>query len=309
MPGHGIDQTSREEVTLDKIVERLGEAIASACEPVVLVGHSYGGAAITQAGASATSVGLRDYGRDGIGDLVTFDSKGRLSIQPGKGDGTIDTAHKALAGGWPTSSLFVPFGDLNGDGCQDLLVRNSTTGYLTAYNGTCGKAFTPNTPHRVIGGGFNKYKFITWPGDMDSDGDPDLIALDTKGELYRFFADGKGGLLPPKSVVSGQNYVSMIGAGDLNGDGIGDLLALDRSGVLWRLLGTGPFTYSIRARIADGIFVTALAVPGDLTGDGHPDLVGRDSSGTLWRWNGTASATFGSKARVSTGWNAYTALY
>src|SRR5882757_1479664 len=50
MPGHGIDQTSREEVTLDKIVERLGEAIASACEPVVLVGHSYGGAAITQAG-------------------------------------------------------------------------------------------------------------------------------------------------------------------------------------------------------------------------------------------------------------------
>src|SRR5437899_12977142 len=35
------------------------------------------GTAITQAGASATSVGLRDYGRDGIGDLVTFDSKGR----------------------------------------------------------------------------------------------------------------------------------------------------------------------------------------------------------------------------------------
>jgi hypothetical protein len=264
---------------------------------------------IAQAGVSATAAKLRDFGRDGIGDLVTFDSKGRLSIQPGKGDGTIDTAHKALAGGWPTSSLFVPFGDLNGDGCQDLLVRNNATGYLTAYNGTCGKAFTPNTPHRVIGGGFNTYRFITSPGDMDSDGDPDLLALDQRGELFRFFADGKGGLLPPKSVVSGQNYVSLIGAGDLNGDGIGDLLALDRTGVLWRLLGTGPFTYSIRSRIADGILVTALAVPGDLTGDGRPDLVGRDSSGTLWRWNGTSSATFGAKARISTGWNAYTALY
>ena len=39
---------------------------------------------------------------DGIGDLITFDSAGRVAVQPGTGRGTIDSAHKVLGGGWPT---------------------------------------------------------------------------------------------------------------------------------------------------------------------------------------------------------------
>ena len=258
---------------------------------------------------SVRSPERHDFGRDGIGDLVTFDSAGRLAIQPGSGNGTIDSAHKALAGGWPTSSTFVPFGDLGGDACNDLLVRDSA-GRLTRYDGTCGKAFAPASPHRLIGTGFGQYNALTSPGDLTGDGWADLIARDKAGVLWRYSGDGRGGLAERVRLVAGQGgYPRLVGAGDLNRDGIGDMVGLDGSGVLWRWLGDGKGGFGPRTRIAGGIGVTALASPGDLTGDGRPDLVGRDSAGALWRWNGTSAGTFGTKTRIATGWNTYTGLY
>ncbi|HXC53803.1 MAG TPA: alpha/beta fold hydrolase [Rhizomicrobium sp.] len=49
MPGHGDDQTPIAGVTLDHLVDRVCAAIDAAGEKVVLVGHSYGGAMISQA--------------------------------------------------------------------------------------------------------------------------------------------------------------------------------------------------------------------------------------------------------------------
>ncbi len=48
MPGRGGDATPIAEVTLHDIVARIGETIDRAGETVVLAGHSYGGAMITQ---------------------------------------------------------------------------------------------------------------------------------------------------------------------------------------------------------------------------------------------------------------------
>ncbi|NEC92612.1 FG-GAP-like repeat-containing protein [Streptomyces sp. SID12501] len=255
------------------------------------------------------SLERHDFGRDGIGDLITFDSAGRLAIQPGTGRGTIDSAHRTLAGGWPTSSTLVPFGDLSGDVCNDLLVRDSA-GRLTRYDGTCGKAFTPRTTHRLLGTGFGGYNALTSPGDLTGDGLADLVARDKAGVLWRYSADGKGGLTDRVRLAAGQGgYTRLVGAGDLNADGIGDMVGLDGRGALWRWLGDGKGGFGARVRIAQGISVNALAVPGDLTGDGRPDLVGRDSAGALWRWNGTSAATFGTKTRIATGWNGYTGLY
>ncbi|HEX2593409.1 MAG TPA: alpha/beta fold hydrolase [Rhizomicrobium sp.] len=49
MPGHGIDKTPIADVTLDDIVAKISSVLDQASEPVVLVGHSYGGTMITQA--------------------------------------------------------------------------------------------------------------------------------------------------------------------------------------------------------------------------------------------------------------------
>src|SRR5215469_18131144 len=48
-PGHGRDETPIADVTLESIVARICETIDRQSEPAVLVGHSYGGAIISQA--------------------------------------------------------------------------------------------------------------------------------------------------------------------------------------------------------------------------------------------------------------------
>ncbi|MBX5442933.1 MAG: alpha/beta fold hydrolase [Solirubrobacteraceae bacterium] len=49
LPGSGDDPTPVEEVTLDAYADRICEVLAARPEPAVLVGHSMGGVAITQA--------------------------------------------------------------------------------------------------------------------------------------------------------------------------------------------------------------------------------------------------------------------
>ena len=49
LPGHGDDQTERAAVTLDSYTNRICEIARAQAEPVILVGHSMGGIAITQA--------------------------------------------------------------------------------------------------------------------------------------------------------------------------------------------------------------------------------------------------------------------
>jgi pimeloyl-ACP methyl ester carboxylesterase len=51
LPGAGGDETPVAEVTLDAYAQRICDALADEPEPVVLVGHSMGGVAITQAAA------------------------------------------------------------------------------------------------------------------------------------------------------------------------------------------------------------------------------------------------------------------
>jgi pimeloyl-ACP methyl ester carboxylesterase len=51
LPGAGDDETPVAEVTLDACAQRICDTLADEPEPVVLVGHSMGGVAITQAAA------------------------------------------------------------------------------------------------------------------------------------------------------------------------------------------------------------------------------------------------------------------
>jgi pimeloyl-ACP methyl ester carboxylesterase len=51
LPGHGDDSTPVADVTLDAYARRICERLAEQPEPVVLVGHSMGGVAVTQAAA------------------------------------------------------------------------------------------------------------------------------------------------------------------------------------------------------------------------------------------------------------------
>lgn len=263
---------------------------------------------VTVSGAGAAP---RDWagpaGPDGVGDLVTMTSSGSLAFQKGTGAGTFSGA--VAAGGWPASDTVVPIGDLDGDHCDDVLVRLST-GTLRAYEPACGAAPTTTTPYRTIGSGWNTYQQITSPGDLDGDGRPDLLARDAKGDLYRYLGTSAGAFAPRVRIGYGWQIYSLIaGAQDLTGDGRGDVLARDTSGVLWRYDSDGRGGLKARVRIGAGwnTYNTVVGV-GDFTGDGRSDLVARDAAGDLWRYTGTGHGTFAARVRIGGGWNVYRTL-
>src|SRR5260370_26901140 len=48
MKGHGIDRTSPAETTLETLADGIASVVAAQQEKVILVGHSFGGAIITE---------------------------------------------------------------------------------------------------------------------------------------------------------------------------------------------------------------------------------------------------------------------
>ncbi|MFD4554221.1 FG-GAP-like repeat-containing protein [Streptomyces sp. NPDC058469] len=277
------------------------------------------GAALTMSRTVAVSTGAavrRDFtnraswGPDGIGDVLTLSSNGVINYRPGNGTGGLSGAMSAS--GWPSTVTLVPFGDLNGDRQNDVLVRFAS-GELRVYRTYRGQAFITNTPHTSLGTGWNQYNLLTSPGDLTGDGLPDLIARKAStGEAFLYKGTSAGKLSARVRIATGwSGYKKIVGIGDFNGDGRGDLLAQDKSNTLWRYDGTGTGAFKPRVKLAadwGSNYNTVIGV-GDLTGDGKPDIVSRDTAGTMWRNSGNGKGSFGPRTKIATGWQTYKNLY
>ncbi|MER6333585.1 VCBS repeat-containing protein [Streptomyces sp. NPDC001034] len=265
---------------------------------------------LLSAGTLAAPVRRDHVGQDGLADLLTLDASGALAFQQGDGKGGF--AGKVSGSGWSTEVVAVPFGDLNGDRCDDVLVR-MTDGSLRGYRVPCGRAPTPGTPYTKLGGGWNAYDVLTSPGDLTGDGRPDLVARKAStGDLCLFAARSDGTLAGAKKIGSAWGgYTKITGAGDLDGDGIGDVLARDKAGTLWRYGGLAGGRLKARVKVFGGWGSTYNAVlgVGDITGDGKNDLVVRDTEGRLYRYGGTGNGSFGGRALIGSGWQGYKGLF
>lgn len=104
LPGHGIDRTPPEAVTLADYTGRVVQALDAAGEPVVLVGHSLGGIAVSRAAEARPSA---------VAKLVYLAAfllpDGVAAVQVAAAD-----ADSRLAG-------HVVFADRSGDGVPDVL--------------------------------------------------------------------------------------------------------------------------------------------------------------------------------------------
>ncbi|MGW3647921.1 FG-GAP-like repeat-containing protein [Streptomyces sp. NPDC000878] len=247
---------------------------------------------------------------DGIGDVVGLKPSGVISYIPGNGKGAFGTTMSAS--GWPSTVTLVPFGDLNGDRDNDILVRY-TSGELRAYRTGHARTFTPSTSYTSFGKGWNQYNLLTYPGDITGDGRPDLIARKAStGEVFLYKGTTGNRLAARVRIATGwSGYKKIVGVGDFNGDGRGDLLAQDKSNTLWRYDGTGTGGFKARVKIAAdwGSNYNAVIGVGDLTGDAKADIVSRDTAGNVWRNSGTGKGSFGPRTRIATGWQAYKGLY
>jgi hypothetical protein len=185
----------------------------------------------------------------------------------------------AVAGtGWSGRDLVTAPGDLDGDGYGDVVARSTKTGE--------GMLFLGSEDGTVTGTGTTYARFATFDqlagaGDLDADGDNDLVARRTEtGELV--FLPGKGdGRFGRASVLNADwsAYDLTTGVDDLDGDGRADLLA--RSGsTLYLVPGRTGEGARLAAPVAlrgqwDGYDV--VAGRGDATGDGLPDFVARNA--------------------------------
>lgn len=247
-----------------------------------------------------------DLTRDGRADLFARTSAGADYSFTSNGVGfTTKTAFSGTYSGYN----IVAQTDLNRDGYQDFVVRQTSTGELRWVR----RSATSSTyVSGRIASGFGTYRAILAPGDVTGDANPDVVGVSSSGALVVLPGNGAGGVGTLKVIGSGyQKYNAVRGHGDFNGDSRTDLIVRNSSSTaLYLIPGTGnasaPFGAPVLQASSWGTY-NAIITPGDVSGDGKPDVVTRTSSGALQlhRGNGTTTGTLRAPVQAGTGFAGY----
>ncbi|MFI2367042.1 FG-GAP-like repeat-containing protein [Streptomyces sp. NPDC018833] len=223
------------------------------------------------ASTAPQAAGFGDLNADLRADVLVRDKAGRLWFLRGDGTGQL-----VGNGGWNAMNALARHGDFSGDGREDVIAREASTGKLWLYPGTG----TGTLGARKLMGtsGWNAMSRIVAYGDLSGDGRSDVLAVEkATGKLWLYPGTGTSTLAARKLIgSSGWNGMSaLVGAGDMNSDGRADLIARQAStGNLYLYPGKAGALGS-RVLIGNGgwnIMDTFLGL-GDVTGDGHGDLV------------------------------------
>lgn len=132
-----------------------------------------------------------DFNGDGNADIIGRNSAGDLVLLGGNGKGAWITGRGLKIGsGFQVFDMLFSPGDFTGDGYPDLMARKST-GELYYYAGNGNGGWL--TGGKVqIGTGFNAYNMLFSPGDLNGDGNPDVIGRTSNGDLKIYGGNGSG---------------------------------------------------------------------------------------------------------------------
>ncbi len=206
-------------------------------------------------------------------DLVARDKRTGRAVVIRTG-GMLDFEHPAaVARDLSSFDLVAAAGDLDGDGTADLVARRSVGGEAVLLRGdAAGARFSADRTYTE----FARLDLLTGVGDLDGDGNDDLVGRTRGGALRLYPGKGNGAFAPHRTLAgSWEGYDLVTGAGDLDGDGDQDVVA--RAGSqLFLVPGTGDGGLGRRRALAGSWggydIVTGR---GDATGDGRDDLVVR----------------------------------
>jgi hypothetical protein len=227
--------------------------------------------------ANPWGIAAGDFDRDGIPDLVSAsaDPSGTVEFHKGNGDGTFTSnppTGQATVGG---AAQQVVAGDFNRDGALDVAVvaqhvPANPAVHLVLGNGSGGWLGVNSFPVPLSG-----LRPVTLAaGDVDNDGDLDVVTADTAStDIVALLGDGLGNLVaqPKFASVFGTTSVTLA---DFDGDGILDLgVARELSGGISVFTGDGLGGFAGRRDFAFTDDAFGLAA-GDFDGDGRPDLAG-----------------------------------
>jgi hypothetical protein len=194
--------------------------------------------------------------------------------------------YDSIPDGWHV----VGIGDFNGDGFDDLLLRDDTgqtVNWLGQGNGT----FSDNSVNFTLNPG------VDWDvagiGNFNGDGSSDILWRSDNGTADDLLGLANGGFVgnPNFTINPGLDW-HIVGTGDFNGDGCDDILWRSDSGTLVSFLGqtNGAFVGVVQNNNPG--LDWHVAGSGDFNGDGRADILWRNSSGVISDWLGNADGTF-----------------
>jgi len=212
-----------------------------------------------------------------------------------------NTTNSAFAlnnvGGYPAGWNLVALADINGDGNDDLLWRNPSSGQFAYWimNGTVfvsAQTYSPPVTYVIAG-----------VGDFNGDGRADLLWNDPGTRNASVWLSTGSGFTVSQIGQYGTTW-NMVGVADVTGDGKADILLRDNAKVYlayWKMNGAVFVSASAFGLASDYDLLTT----GDFDGDGIDDVVvsrASDRSMRLWRSNGT-SFTQSNIGQYGTGWS------
>ncbi len=234
---------------------------------------------------AVTDISLGDINGDGVPDAVISAGSAfgnALLSFLGQGDGTFvpgQVVASTIFDAYYTAAL----GDINGDGCKDI-VTTDAFGYALTYPGSCDGNFGQPT-YFTLG----DVALSLALEDLNNDGHLDIVAGsvyqdpvgygDTAGDLLSvMLGDGKGNF-GQASVYRGEPFLVGLAFADLNGDGYLDVVSANQntdSASVFLNDGNGGFGAPNGYAVGYNFGVVNSPVTGlistDLDGDGKKDL-------------------------------------
>ncbi len=224
------------------------------------------------------NVQLADVDNDNDLDVL-YSSFGtqQISMRKNLGNGSLDSIEMIVLDFWFGGACSFQVVDLNGDGYKDIVAAASSgrtgDGYRIVMNNGNGTFGTLTT------GSGGQYTFVILAGDVDLDGDNDVLTVDNySNELTLHPNNGSGQFPTPVLFSSGFPIVTTkLEAGDIDNDGDLDIV----TGADSRTAINTPVSYSINN--GNGIFSPAVSINApqggvgaklrDINNDGFPDII------------------------------------
>ena len=162
-------------------------------------------------GSFTALFGAGDFTGDGTADVIGRTTDGLLHLYRGNGAGGF-AGSRVIGTGWNVYNAIFSPGDFTGDGKPDVVARTpSGLLYLYAGDGAGGVA-----GHGVrIGQGWQVFSSVLSAGDLDGDGDPDILGRTSRGVLKLYSGDGSGHIRGSKPTVVPGSWTqpTLVGVG------------------------------------------------------------------------------------------------